>query len=305
MTNTTTKGIGIALGAFFIWSCFPFYFKLLGGYDATEIIVHRIVWTFVVLLFLMAMTQNWQWLKTVKKSPKWLIFTALSGMLIALNWLTYVWAVNNDKIVEASLGYFISPLVGLFLSFFVLKEPLRRLQKVAIMLAVMGVGLQLVLMGEIPLVSLLLAGTFSVYGLMQKWTPLTAVAALFLETALLVPFCVVWLLTHNVASSAMGFWVSPNVLVLMLAGPITLVPLLLYNLSTKLVNFNTLSFMNYITPSAVFLLAVFYYKEPFDITKLLVFLLIWVGLVVFSIDMLYHNRLLNKVKKAHYANDTN
>lgn len=296
MSQSTPKGIATALTAFFIWSCFPFYFKLIGQYDATEIIGHRIVWTFLLLLGLMIITKDWLWLTVVKKSPKWLMFTAVSGTLIALNWLTYVWAVNNNEIVEASLGYFISPLVGLFLSFFVLKEPLRRLQVIAILFAVAGVGLQLIVMGSIPLISLMLAATFSVYGLMQRRTPLTALSALFLETALLVPFCIMWFITHNVASSEMAFWLSSDVLLLMLAGPITLVPLLLYNLSTKLVNFNTLSFMNYITPSVVFLLAVFYYKEPFDMVRFLIFLFIWVGLFVFTIDMFYNNRSFNKNK---------
>ena len=288
--NRDNRGIIMGLGAYFIWSCFPFYFKLLGDYHAVEVIVHRIIWTFILLLLFLLFKKHWQNISIIKQNPKILLWTFISGLLIATNWLTYVWAVANDKIIDASLGYFISPLMGVALSFFILKETLRPLQIVAIGLALLAVIIQVVMLGFLPIVSLLLALTFAFYGLMQKKTPLTSIFGLFLETALLVPLCLIWLAMNDVASSHFSFWLSDDIWLLSLSGMVTLVPLLLYNQSTKLVSFNTLSFMQYITPTSVFMIAVFYYHEPINIQRLMIFGLIWAGLLIFSIDMIKHRR---------------
>ncbi len=294
MKTNQNKGIILGLIAYTIWSLFPFYFKQLSDYNAIEIIGHRLIWTFVILFLFLIIKNHWQAIKVIKNQPKIILWTFISGLLIATNWLTYVWAVNNDKIIDASLGYFISPLMGVALSFFILKERLRPLQIIAIVLASMAVGIQVIMLGFLPIVSLLLALSFAFYGLMQKRTPLDSISALFLETAMLVPFCVIWFMAHDVASSQLSFWVSNDIWLLMVAGPVTLIPLLLYNQSTKLVNFNTLSFMQYITPTSVFIIAVFYYHEPIDLKRLMIFSMIWLGLVIFSVDMI-KNRHKNQV----------
>lgn len=291
--TTTPKGMVSALGAYFIWSCFPFYFKLLSEYHAVEVIVHRVLWTFVTLLIFLLLFRRWQFIDIIKKNPKWLIITFASGLLIASNWLTYVWAVHHDKILDASLGYFTGPLIGMLLSFFVLKESFRRLQVIAIFLALSAVLVQIVWLGTFPVVALVLAVSFSVYGLLQRQTPLDAASGLFVETIGLLPLCLGWLLTHDVASANVSFWLSPQIFLLMLAGPVTLVPLLLYNQSTKCVNFNTLSFMQYITPLSVFMIAIFYYQETFTKGTLAVFVLIWIALIIYMIDLLK----ARKVKK--------
>lgn len=283
---TTPKGIATALTAFLIWGFFPLYFKLLKDYDAVEIIGHRIIWTFVTIFAIMTIGKNWQWLTTIKQNPKWLLFTAISGAIISVNWLVYVWAVNHDQILEASLGYYIGPLMGILLSLVVLKERLRPLQWLAVILAAIGVMIQLVLLGKLPWVSLLLATSFSVYGLMHRHTPLDALSAMFIETTILVPVFIGWFAMHDVASSQLSFWFSPSIFLLMLAGPITLVPLLMFNKATKMVNFSLLSFMNYLTPSMIFLLAIFLYHEPFNISKLVTFAFIWGGLAFFSYDLI-------------------
>ncbi|MDO4441744.1 MAG: EamA family transporter RarD [Moraxella sp.] len=286
MQTNPQKGILLGLTAYAIWSLFPFYFKELSHYNAIEVIGHRLIWTCVILLIFLIVKRHWQAVALIKQNPKLIIWTFVSGLLIATNWLTYVWAVGHDKIIDASLGYFISPLMGVALSFFILKERLRPLQLLAISLAVVAVGIQVVMLGFLPIVSLLLALSFAFYGLMQKHTPLDSISALFLETALLVPFCVLWFMTHDVPSSKPSFWLSHEIWLLMVAGPVTLIPLLLYNQSTKLVNFNTLSFMQYITPTSVFIIAVFYYHEPIDLKRMMVFGLIWLGLMIFSVDMM-------------------
>ena len=288
--TTTPKGLLTVLSAFLIWGCFPLYFKELIEYDAIEIIVHRVVWTFVILLGITIITRRFRWIDQIKKQPKWLFLTFLASVLIATNWLVYVWAVTHDQVLEASLGYFIHPLVGVLFSMLIFKEKLRLMQKLAVLLAAAAVGIQIVWMGGLPWVSMSLPLSWGLYGVIQRQTPFDALDGLFLETALLVPISLIWLQFSHVASSSMAFWVSSEIWLLMLAGPVTLVPLLLYNISTKLVQFNTLSFLNYLTPSLIFLLAIFYYHEPFDAKRLLVFVLIWVGLLMFSADMFKHKK---------------
>lgn len=296
VVHTTSKGIFTALAAFIIWGCFPFYFKQLGEYNAVEIIGHRIVWTFVCMGLVLLISKRWQWVNTIKANPRLLWITFLSSLIIAANWLTYVWAVNANQILEASLGYFISPLIGILLSLIFLQERLRPLQWIAVGFAISSVLIQLLMLGKLPWVSLVLAVSFSIYGVMQRRTPLQAVDAMFLETALLVPICLVWFMTSDVASSSLSFWFSKEIGFLMLAGPITLIPLLLFNKSTKMVAFSILSFLNYLTPTLIFLLAVFYYREPFDTQRLMIFSLIWIGLLLFSID-LWQNRPSKLLKK--------
>lgn len=286
--KTTRRGIITALIAFFIWGAFPLYFKQLSDYNATEIIGHRIVWTFTCLLIVLVVTKRWQWIDTLKKNPIWIAYSFISGIIIAINWLTYVWAVNHDQILEASLGYFIGPLVGVGLSMILFKERLRTLQWVAIGFALLSVVIQVVMIGSLPWISLILAFSFSTYGTIQRQTPLTAVDAMFVETAMLLPIFLAWFWQSDVASSDIGFWFTPSIWLLMLAGPITLIPLLMFNKSTKLVAYSILSFMNYLTPTFIFFLAVFYYNEPFDLHRLAVFGLIWLGLLLFSIDLWRH-----------------
>ena len=286
--KTTRRGIVAALIAFFIWGTFPLYFKQLSDYNATEIIGHRIVWTFTCLLIVLVVTKRWQWIDTLKKNPRWIAYTFISGIIIAINWLTYVWAVNHDQILEASLGYFIGPLVGVGLSMILFKERLRTLQWVAIGFALLSVVIQVVIIGSLPWISLILAFSFSTYGTIQRQTPLTAVDAMFVETAMLLPIFLAWFWQSDVASSDISFWFTPSIWLLMLAGPITLIPLLMFNKSTKLVAYSLLSFMNYLTPTFIFFLAVFYYNEPFDLHRLAVFGLIWLGLLLFSIDLWRH-----------------
>ena len=286
--KTTPNGLICALTAFLIWGIFPLYFKELSDYSASEVIVHRIIWTFVVLLFVMIVGQRTQWLAMMRQHPRWLAFAFLASLLIASNWLIYVWAVAHNQILEASLGYFINPLFGVLLSVILFGERLRTFQKIAVALATAAILIQILWLGGLSWISLLLPLSFGIYGVIQRQTPFNAIDGLFLETLLLVPLCLGWLLTTDVKSSHLDFWFSYDIWLLTSAGPITLIPLLLYNQATRWVAFNTLSFLNYLTPSIVFLLAIFYYHEGFDIKKLLVFSLIWLGLIIYSIDLIKH-----------------
>lgn len=223
-------------------------------------------------------------------ATKMAIFTTISGGIISLNWLVYVWAVNHDRILEASLGYYIGPLVGVLLSLIVLKERLRPLRRLAVGFATIGVLIQLVMLGKLPWVSFGVALTFSVYGLMHRYNPIKALNTMFIETGMLVPIFLAWFAMHDVASSQPSFWVSSDIFLLMLAGPITLIPLLMYNKATKMVAFSLLSFMNYLTPSIIFFMAIFLYHEPFSMSKLITFAFIWTGLAFFSYDLLKNRK---------------
>lgn len=282
---TSAQGVITALGAFLLWGCFPLYFKHLSHYNAVEVIVHRVTWTFLLLALVLLITRRTRWLGVIRQNPKWLALTFVAALLIGTNWLTYVWAVANDQVLAASLGYFVNPLMGVALSLVFLKEKLRRLQKVSVVLAAIAVGVQIFWLGGLPWVSLLLALSFAIYGIIQRQTPFEALDGLFIETALLLPLCLLWLSQAGVVSSDLSFWVSDEIWLLALAGPITLLPLLLYNKSTKMVSFTLLSFLGYLTPSMVFLLAVFYYQESFGWQNIVVFALIWLALAIFSVDL--------------------
>lgn len=280
-----------AFTAYFIWGAFPLYFKQLQHYDSVEIIVHRVVWTFVLLSLVLLMARRRAWLGVIRQNPKWLLLTFVAALLIAINWLAYVWAVNHNQVLEASLGYFINPLMGVALSVMVFKERLAPLQLSAVALAISSVLVQLIWLGGVPWVSLVIAGSFAFYGVLQRLTPFDAIDGLFLETLLLLPLGFWWLSHANVASADLSFWTSSDVVLLMLSGPITLLPLLLYNLSTKMVSFAHLSFVGYLAPSMVFLLAVFYYREPFSTSQIITFILIWSALALFSLGVLRQSRI--------------
>ena len=281
-----SRGYALGIAAYLIWGLFPLYFKAIQAVPALEIIAHRAIWSALFGALLLALWKHPGWWRELRDNPKRLAVLAGCGLLIATNWLVYVWAVNHDQILEASLGYYIGPLMGILLSLVVIKEKLRPLQWMAVILAAIGVAIQLIVLGKLPWVSLLLASSFSVYGLMHRHTPLDALSAMFIETALLVPIFIGWFAMHDVASSQLDFWLSPSIFLLMIAGPVTLIPLLMFNKATKMVNFSLLSFLNYLTPSMIFLLAIFLYHEPFNIYKLITFAFIWTGLVFFSCDLI-------------------
>jgi chloramphenicol-sensitive protein RarD len=210
---------------------------------------------------------------------------ALSGLLIASNWLVYVWAVNDGRMLEASLGYYINPLVNVLLGMLILGERLRRLQWLAVALATLGVLQQLWQAGSIPWVSLVLALTFSFYGLIRKQAPVAALPGLVVETWLLLPLAIGWLLLNPVAMSTQAdFWSTPEALWLIAAGPITLVPLVCFNAAARHLPYTTLGFLQYLAPTLVLLQAIFLFGEHFDPSKLLAFICIWAGLAIYSVD---------------------
>ncbi|MFK3724867.1 EamA family transporter RarD [Pseudomonas monteilii] len=281
------RGYLLGLAAYIIWGLFPLYFKAIQSVPAAEIIVHRVLWSAVIGALLLMVWKHPGWWQALRDHPRRLAILALSGTLIAGNWLTYVWAVNNGRMLEASLGYYINPLVNVLLGMLLLGERLRRLQWVAVLLAALGVAQQVWQVGSLPWVSLTLALTFGFYGLIRKKAPVAALPGLVVETWMLVPLAVGWLLLNPTASTAQpAFYTSSEALWLIAAGPVTLVPLVCFNAAARHLPYTTLGFLQYLAPTLVLLQAVLLFDEHLSSSTLLAFMFIWAGLAVYTVDIL-------------------
>ena len=279
------RGYILGLSAYICWGLFPLYFKAIADVPSVEIIVNRVLWSALAGSLLLMVWKHPGWWRELRENPQRLAVLALSGSLIAGNWLVYVWAVNNGRMVEASLGYYINPLVNVLLGMVLLGERLRRLQWLAVMLAATGVAQQVWHFGSLPWVSLVLALTFGCYGLIRKKAPVAALPGLVVETWLLVPLAAGWLLLNPMAHSAQPeFWTTSQALWLAAAGPITLVPLVCFNAAARHLPYTTLGFLQYIAPTLVLALAVLVYGEQLTTTTLITFAFIWSGLAIYSVD---------------------
>lgn len=284
-TADPRRGYILGLAAYCTWGMFPLYFKSLEGIPAIEVVVHRVLWSALFGALLLMIWRHPGWFRELLAHPKRLLALTASGALIAINWLTYVWAVHNDYMVEASLGYYINPLVNVVLAMIFLRERLRRLQWIAVALAATGVGLQIIQLGVLPWVALVLALSFGFYGLIRKQAPVAALPGLAIETWLLLPVALLWLVLNPQAESSQpAFWGTGQMLWLAAAGPITLIPLLCFNGAAKHLPYATIAFLQYITPTVLLLLAVLWFGEPFDSRSWIYFGFIWAALAVYSWD---------------------
>ncbi|PMG39753.1 EamA family transporter RarD [Shewanella sp. 10N.286.52.B9] len=287
----TRKGIILAICAYCLWGIAPLYFKLLADVSAFETLAHRVVWSFIFIIILMQFIGGFSRLTLLLKKPKQLLVLALTSVLIALNWLIFIWAINNGHMLDASLGYFINPLFNVLLGMVFLSERLRKLQWFAVALACIGVLIQLISFGSIPLVSLALAASFGFYGLLRKKVNIDAKAGLLVETAILLPVALAYLaLTLDTASANMLTNDIGMNLTLVAAGIVTTIPLLCFAGAAIRIPLSMLGFFQYIGPSIMFMLAIFLFKEPFDIEKGVTFGFIWSALVLFTADMALQRR---------------
>lgn len=285
-------GMLFAALAYIAWGLFPLYFKRLSAVDALEVIAHRTVWSLVFVAIVLAVLRRWAWLGPVLRSPKLLATCTLSALLLSSNWLVYVWAVQHGHVVEASLGYFINPLVNVMLGFVFLRERLRPVQWLAIGLAAAGVIWLTVTAGRLPWIALVLALSFGFYGLMRKTAHLGALEGLTLETLILSPFAIaalIWWTARGTSAFATGE--ASQVGLLLLAGPLTAVPLLLFAAGARRITLTTLGLVQYLSPTIQFLLGVWLYHEPLAGARLVGFVLIWSALIVYSAESLWRGRL--------------
>jgi chloramphenicol-sensitive protein RarD len=284
------SGFLAAALSYALWGLFPLYFRQIATVPALEIVVHRSVWSLVFVLIILAVQRRWAWLAGVASRPRTLAVFAASALLLSTNWLVYVWAVNNGRVMEASLGYFINPLVNVALGVLFLHERLRMAQRWALGLAGLGVAWLTWTAGVPPWIALALAFSFGLYGLLRKTAPLGALEGLALETALLAPLAVpalAWLSWHGGALShadgATWAW-------LLFAGPLTAVPLLLFAHGARRVTMATLGLLQYLAPTIQFALAVGLFHEPLKVERLIGFALIWLALALYSAESLWMMR---------------
>ncbi len=276
----------LGFSAYFIWGLAPIFFKFLENVPTYEIIAHRIIWSLVLLMLIITLTQNWDAVKKVANKPKTILYLLLSSVLMLGNWTIFVWAINHNHVLESSLGYFICPLASIILAIIFLKERFRLLQWLALILAGTGILIQLWAFGSLPKIALGLAISFSLYGFARKKIGVEAIPGLFFETLWLLPVALIYLSffagdspTRNIFQNS----ASLNVL-LMACGIITTVPLILFNAAAVRVKFSTLGLLQYIGPTMAFLLAIFAYHEPMNTDKWVTFGFIWAGLALFVWD---------------------
>ncbi len=279
----TLNGASAAILAYLLWGLFPIYWKQLHGIAATELIAHRVVWSLVFVAALVSWTGAWAELKPALTSPQKLGLHLASGALLSVNWLTYVWGVNHDRVLETSLGYFLVPLCNIAMGRFLLHEHLHARQWWAVALAVGGVALQFQGVGGVPWVALIITVSWALYGYLRKQSPLSSLPGLTLETALLAPVAgtyLVFLAAHG--GGALGHasaWQQAGVLS---AGIVTAVPLLLFASGARRLPLGTLGVLQYIVPSIGFLIGAFVYHEPLTPLRLASFACIWIALAIYS-----------------------
>jgi chloramphenicol-sensitive protein RarD len=289
----TRQGIFFALAAYFMWGIAPAYFKLIQQVSADEILTHRIIWSFFFMLALITLGRNWHKVRAACQNRKRLLLLAVTALLIGGNWLLFIWAVNNHHMLEASLGYFINPLVNVLLGMLFLGERFRRMQWVAVALAFTGVLVQLWQFGSLPIIGLGLAFSFAFYGLLRKKIAIDAQTGMLIETLWLLPVAAAYLFlfadspTSHLSANP---W-SLNLL-LVAAGIVTTVPLLCFTAAATRLRLSTLGFFQYLGPTLMFLLAVTFYGETIGQDKLVTFGFIWAALILFTLDALYTQRKL-------------
>lgn len=291
MSDSRVKGFAAAGGAFLLWGLVPLYWKELQHVGAFELILHRIVWSVLLLWVLIILRGRIRNFLSGFSTAASIATNGLAGLLLSANWLIYIWAVNADRIIDTSLGYFLVPFVSTALGYFVLHERLNRAQTCAMTLAFAGVMVQIVHAGRFPWVGLGLATSFGLYGLIRKQSSLGSLTGLGVETTLVAPIAVGLLIhLHRIGEGALGRTDPTTHVLLVGTALVTSIPLLLFSTGARLIPLGSVGLLQFITPSCTLLLGLFLYHEPLPSAKLISFLIIWTGLAIYLLD-LRRNRL--------------
>ncbi|HEX2074661.1 MAG TPA: EamA family transporter RarD [Geodermatophilus sp.] len=284
-------GIAFGLTAYGLWGLFPLYFPLLEPAGGVEIVAHRVLWSLVFIALLLTVVRRWSHVRAAVTDRRSLLVLTGAAVLIAANWLVFVYGVNSGHVVETSLGYFINPLVSVLLGVVVFGERLRLLQWVAVGIAAVAVAVLTVDYGRPPWIALVLAATFGLYGLMKKLVRVEAAPGLFVETALVaLPAAVVLAVLHAGGEGTAGNAGTGHLLLLISSGIATAVPLLLFAAATRRIPLSTVGLLQYITPLMQLAVGVFIHGEPMPPARLAGFAIVWVALAVFTVDSLRQAR---------------
>jgi chloramphenicol-sensitive protein RarD len=285
------RGIWYGIGAYLMWGFFPIYLKALQGVPSLQIMFHRVLWAFLFVALLVILRQDWPRLKESIQKPRILLTYTLTASLLAINWLVYIYGINSGQVVETSLGYFINPLVSVALGVVILHERLRPKQWLPIGLAAIGVLYLTLQYGSLPWIALALAFSFGLYGLFKKISPLNALHGLTLETGILfIPALLYLLYVESQASGSFGHLGMNVTIILAFSGVVTALPLLLFTRAARSIPLTLLGILQYIAPTIQFLLGIFLYQEPFTLTRLVGFAIIWLALAIFTLEGIYERR---------------
>lgn len=275
--------------AFVLWGLFPIYWRALQEVQATEILAYRIVGSLVFVALLLLFMQKWSWIKGLTNQK--IIILGFSSLFISTNWLVYIWAVNNNQVVEASLGYYINPLMNVFLGRIFLHEKLRKIQKLAILIALLGVAYLTYKYGKLPWVSLVLATSFALYGLLKKKIDLGGIESFSVESLILsLPAFAYVIFLIKQGNSSWGRYGLDIDLLLLGAGIATGLPLVLYNLAAKKLTLTTLGMLQYVSPTFQLLIGILVFKEAFPMDKILGFIIIWTALIIYTFELINFNK---------------
>jgi chloramphenicol-sensitive protein RarD len=279
-------GIGYGLLAYVIWGCFPLYFRQLAEISPMDILSNRTAWAFVFVTVLLTLRRRWDKVAAMFRTPRHLVRLSVAALLLGSNWLGFLWALDQHQLVAASLGYFLTPLVNVLLGLLVLKEKLNRMEWLAIALAGVAVGNELLALGTLPWISLFLAATFGIYGLLRKQVPVDAISGLWLETLAMLPICLiyaVWQAQHG--HLVFGLFSGWTAALLIGSGIMTALPLMAFAAATQRLDLAMVGMLMYINPTMQFVTAIFLFDEPLQPARLVSFALIWLGLLIFSVSM--------------------
>ena len=287
-----SSGIAYACAAYAIWGLYPLYFKMLLQVPAMQILAHRVIWSLPLALAVVAWSGDWRWLARLRERPGLLAHFGVAGLLLVCNWGVNIWAVTHGHVVDASLGYFLNPLLTIGLATLILHEPLRRAQRVATVFAVAGVAWMGVALGATPWIPVVLASSFAAYSLLRKTAPLGAFEGLALETALVFPIAIGYLafVSADHANVFLASTTSERWL-LIAAGPVTTIPLLLFAAGAQRIPLAMLGILQYVTPTMLLILGVALYREAFDVVHGVGFGLVWVGIALYLGDSLLRHKV--------------
>lgn len=283
-TVDNATGIWYAILSYTLWGVLPLYWKLLQAIPALEILAHRILWSFVFLGSFLLISRGWQTMVAVLTNRKKLMIIFLCGLLISFNWLTFIFAVNSNQVIEASIGYYIGPLVAVLLAVLVLKERITQWQLISIALATVGVLIITLQYGRVPWIALILAATFALYGLTKKIVAIDPVTGLTLETFIVMPVALIYILRlEYIGTGALGNVPFYMQIILAGTGIATMMPLLGFAKGLEKTNFSMMGFLQYIAPTISLLLGILVFKEHFSVSHVISFCFIWVGLIIFTL----------------------
>ncbi len=294
--DESVAGVLYALVAYGIWGLIPIYFKAVQHVAASEVLAHRVIWAMLLLLALMVLKRRGRQIIAELRNRRRLAFYSATALLVATNWLVFIWSIHNDRLLEASLGYYINPLISVVLGVLFLGEQLKRWQIAAVLLATVGVLNLVVSHGTFPWVALTLGFSFGFYGLLRKKAGIDAILGLSVETLLLTPLALLFLAALALqGSGAFGRIDLGTDVLLTFAGLATAVPLICFLEAARRLRLSTVGLMQYLAPSLNFLLAVLVYNEPFTVTHVITFTCIWIALAIYSFDAFFSRRAARTV----------